>query len=235
MIKLLAIDMDGTCLPHQLTDQNSLFRYVISSNGAKVTDYHTQKTLYQSEIPKQTALSLLNACQNEKLGITAHIRHEYLLQGHSLVFLGRLVYRKDARKVRYVQNMEQTIQELSCDVEELQFYFFSKNSVPQLKMHLANYPSLRAACTGQYAEIFSSETSKGRALTHLAQSLGIAKSEIACIGDGENDLSMFEASGMKLAMGNAVEMLKKEADYILPDCDHNGVTEGAALLERMTT
>ena len=55
--------------------------------------------------------------------------------------------------------------------------------MPQLKMHLANYPSLRAACTGQYAEIFSSETYKGRALTHLAQSLGIAKSEIACIGD----------------------------------------------------
>lgn len=109
MIKLLAIDMDGTCLPHQLTDQNSLFRYVISSNGAKVTDYHTQKTLYQSEIPKQTALSLLNACQSEKLGITAHIRHEYLLQGHSLVFLGRLIYGKDVRKVRYVQNMEQTI------------------------------------------------------------------------------------------------------------------------------
>ena len=64
---------------------------------------------------------MLNACQSEKLGITAHIRHEYLLQGHSLVFLGRLIYGKDAKKVRYVQNMEQTIQELSCDVEELQF------------------------------------------------------------------------------------------------------------------
>ena len=69
---------------------------------------------------------MLNACQSEKLGITAHIRHEYLLQGHSLVFLGRLIYGKDARKVRYVQNMEQTIQELSCDVKELQFYFFPK-------------------------------------------------------------------------------------------------------------
>ena len=43
--------------------------------------------------------------QSEKLGITAHIRHEYLLQGHSLVFLGRLIYGKDAKKVRYVQNM----------------------------------------------------------------------------------------------------------------------------------
>ena len=116
--------------------------------------------------------------------------------------------------------MEQTIQELSCDVEELQFYFFSKNSMPHLKMHLANYPSLRAAYTGQYAEIFSSETSKGA---------------FWCIGDWENDLSMFEASGMKLAMGNAVEILKKEADHMLPDCDHNGVTEGASLLEMMTT
>lgn len=56
--------------------------------------------------------------------------------------------------------MEQTIQELSCDVKELQFYFF-QNSMPQLKMHLANSPSLRAAYTGQYAEIFSSEPSKG--------------------------------------------------------------------------
>lgn len=40
---------------------------------------------------------------------------------------------------------------------------------------------------------------------------------------------------MKFAMGNAVGILKKEADHMLPDCDHNGVTEGAALLEMMTT
>ena len=39
---------------------------------------------------------------------------------------------------------------------------------------------------------------------------------------------------MKFAMGNAVE-IEKEADHMLPDCDHNGVTEGAALLEMMTT
>ena len=26
---------------------------------------------------------------------------------------------------------------------------------------------------------------------------------------------------MKFAMGNAVEILKKEADHMLPDCDHN--------------
>ena len=40
---------------------------------------------------------------------------------------------------------------------------------------------------------------------------------------------------MKFAMGNAVEILKKEADHMPPDSDHNGVTEWAALLEMMTT
>lgn len=149
---------------------------------SKVTDYHTQKTLYQSEIPKQTALSLLNACQSEKLGITAHIRHEYLLQGHSLVFLGRLIYGKDARKVRYVQNMEQTIQELSCDVKELQFYFFQKlHAAAQnasCKLPVSSCCLHRSVCR----DLFIRTLQRG-ALTHLAQSLGIAKSEIACIGD----------------------------------------------------
>ena len=217
MIKLLAIDMDGTCLnsrshisaqtltalhtlaksgtlivpttgraltclPHQLTDQNSLFRYVISSNGAKVTDYHTQKTLYQSEIPKQTALSLLNACQSEKLGITAHIRHEYLLQGHSLVFLGRLIYGKDARKVRYVQNMEQTIQELSCDVKELQFYFFPKTPCRSSKCSLQTPRLFVLPAPVSMQRSFHQNPPKGRS-DASGQSLGIAKSEIACIGD----------------------------------------------------
>ena len=217
MIKLLAIDMDGTCLnsrshisaqtltalhtlaksgtlivpttgraltclPHQLTDQNSLFRYVISSNGAKVTDYHTQKTLYQSEIPKQTALSLLNACQSEKLGITAHIRHEYLLQGHSLVFLGRLIYGKDAKKVRYVQNMEQTIQELSCDVKELQFYFFPKTPCRSSKCILQTPRLFVLPAPVSMQRSFHQNPPKGRS-DASGQSLGIAKSEIACIGD----------------------------------------------------
>ena len=82
-----------------------------------------------------------------------------------------------------------------------------------------------AAYTGIYAEIFSKEASKGRALAALAEKLGIEKQEIACIGDGENDLSMFEASGLKIAMGNAVSGLKEQADYITATNNRDGVAE----------
>lgn len=81
MIRLLAIDMDGTCLngrsrisprtmaaleaahnagilivpttgrtltclPHQLAARRDLYRYVITSNGARVTDLQTSQTLF---------------------------------------------------------------------------------------------------------------------------------------------------------------------------------------------
>ena len=60
----------------------------------------------------------------------------------------------------------------------------------------------------------------------MAQELGIERSEIACIGDGENDLTMFRAAGMKMAMGNAVEELKRAADIVLPSNEKDGAAEG---------
>jgi hydroxymethylpyrimidine pyrophosphatase-like HAD family hydrolase len=72
-------------------------------------------------------------------------------------------------------------------------------------------------------EIFDENASKGIAISKLAEHLGISKNEIACIGDGENDLTMFAQSGIKFAMGNAVEALKENADYILPDNNSDGV------------
>ena len=65
-------------------------------------------------------------------------------------------------------------------------------------------------------------TSHG-AVNRVRKILGIKKEEVACIGDGENDLPMFEASGMKFAMGNAVDVLKEKADYLLPSNNEDGV------------
>lgn len=56
----------------------------------------------------------------------------------------------------------------------------------------------------------------------LADHIGVRKEEIACIGDGENDLSLFAASGLKIAMGNAVENLKIQADYVTETNDRDG-------------
>jgi Cof subfamily protein (haloacid dehalogenase superfamily) len=53
---------------------------------------------------------------------------------------------------------------------------------------------------------------KGVALSELAQLLSIPVAEIAVIGDGGNDVAMFERAGLSIAMGNAVPQVQAAAD-----------------------
>lgn len=277
MIKMLAVDMDGTCLnsrsqmtdetllalrraaaagitvvpatgrnlgciPHRLAAETlhegnvpghkteceknkGLFRYVITSNGAVVADIRERRVLFRAMMPKEDAVSLLRDCRGIPLGRASHICHRYLMQGKLLTAAGYLFYGRDASGVYCVRDMEKIIRESRFGVEELQFYFLSGDAKRRLRDVLKDYPGLSAAYTGIYAEIYSAEASKGNALAALSRHLGISRSEVACIGDGENDLSMFSAAGIRIAMGNGVRELKERADYITDSNNKNGVAK----------
>lgn len=66
---------------------------------------------------------------------------------------------------------------------------------------------------------------KGYGIRYIQQKLGISKEETAFIGDEESELSGFQESGLKIAMGNAVQILKQNADYITADVAHDGVKQ----------
>ena len=54
-----------------------------------------------------------------------------------------------------------------------------------------------------YLDITHPLANKGVALSEIAKLLGIPLAEVAVIGDGGNDVAMFERSGLSIAMGNA--------------------------------
>lgn len=53
--------------------------------------------------------------------------------------------------------------------------------------------------------------------------LHIKKNEIIGVGDSYNDFPLLMASGLKIAMGNAIDELKSIADFIAPSVDDDGV------------
>ena len=55
---------------------------------------------------------------------------------------------------------------------------------------------------------------KGVALSEFAKLMAIPLAEIAVIGDGGNDVAMFERSGLSIAMGNAGPEVKQAADFV---------------------
>ena len=70
-------------------------------------------------------------------------------------------------------------------------------------------------------EIGHPDGSKGAALGHLAQSLGVSREEIVAVGDSPNDVDMIQWAGLGVAMGNAPDDVKASADQVtLPASDH---------------
>ena len=76
-----------------------------------------------------------------------------------------------------------------------------------------------------YIELIKPGVNKATAIERLAEKYSIPMEFVLAIGDSNNDLTMIEAAGFGVAMGNANENVKKIAGYEVTDCDHDGIAE----------
>lgn len=97
-----------------------------------------------------------------------------------------------------------------------------------LGLHLAKKAGLKlAVITGRYSEaverrgkeldfdyVFQGVSDKTSVLREILIKEGLSLSEVAYIGDDLNDLPILKQVGVKLAVSNAVDEVKEEADYI---------------------
>jgi hypothetical protein len=66
------------------------------------------------------------------------------------------------------------------------------------------------------------DASKGNVVKYLSTLYDIPTSDIATIGDMQNDLSMFAVSGLSVAMGNADDEVKSAAREVTTSNDDEG-------------
>jgi len=62
-----------------------------------------------------------------------------------------------------------------------------------------------------YLDVTNKEANKGAVVDYLSSHLGVAADEIATVGDSPNDVLMFKRSGLAIAMGNASDQVKAQA------------------------
>ena len=74
-----------------------------------------------------------------------------------------------------------------------------------------------------FLEILPQNVNKAASLEKLLNRLGATREELMAFGDGYNDISMIKYAGMGVAMDNANEKVKAEADYIAPSNDEDGI------------
>ena len=75
----------------------------------------------------------------------------------------------------------------------------------------------------EFTDITARGADKGRALRLMAQHEGFDVSHTIAFGDGGNDATMVREAGIGVAMGNAIDSLKCEADFVTTSVDDDGV------------
>ena len=208
--------------------------YIISSNGASCYDELKKKEIFKEPIKKEVVKQLLEYAHENEYTIKFNYNEEMVLN--------KAAYPDEKDKEKTIQELENIIENenivqyvvSSPDIEkmlELKRYlakkFYDIKIVNESKK-LKN-PELKPS-KNYYCDITSATISKGKAVQMICEYLDLTGKEIITIGDGENDISMFNITPNSVAMGNALEYIKKQVKYVTSSNDEDGV---AKVLEKL--
>ncbi len=175
---------------------------IITNNGAKAFDVSTKKVIFEQLIERD---DIIETCLSfRKLKIPVYVQDnerdvkftkKYIPQKPFNVFGLHLKPGKADLAISAVSHLPS----------------ISVHKIPGWKKDTEAIIASHVRATKQYAVL------------ELAKYLKINTHEIIVVGDGENDLPLFMAAGLRIAMGNAVPGLKEIADYIAPSVEDDGV------------
>ena len=75
----------------------------------------------------------------------------------------------------------------------------------------------------EFTDITANGADKGKGILAIARHDGLDPAHTIAFGDGGNDSSMIRQAGIGIAMGNAIDALKQQADYVTTTVDDDGI------------
>jgi len=206
--------------------------YIIASNGATTHDAASGALLRGRYIPKPAAQAITAAALERGLNCTVFTGglgyserrfYDALMDDYRLH--GNLAYGQASRRPS-----DDLIAHIARDghgVENICIDTLVGSVHRAMAEEMRRWPALRAVTTrghrGVNLEIGHPEADKGLAFLELARALGIDRSETLAIGDDGNDLGLLQAAGTAVAMGNAIDEVKRACARVTADNDHDGV------------
>ena len=111
------------------------------------------------------------------------------------------------------------ISALDLSREAAEALTFRYRSHPRISVILASLPY-----NGLWAVDFTLKgVDKGSGVARMGKMLGVVPSDMACVGDSYNDLPMFAACGLAIAMGGSPTDIKGAAALTVPTVEEDGL------------
>lgn len=212
--------------------------YIIACNGSIIKNTETGEYIHKVTFTNEEVLNLRNIFLEENADyMMLYTDEQAITEAKNNKGVENSGVNAGENKTK-VENIEDVIKNnsnlvnLLCiiggDVTVLEKIISKVNKLDEIETSvICSYLYKTEASTfeSKYIDIMKTGCSKKNAIHILAEKLGIKQEEIIVMGDGGNDISMFECAGLKIAMENAEEFLKEKADFITASNNDNGVAK----------
>ena len=187
----------------------------VTINGALC--FVGQKVISCKDIPKEAVQTLVHDAQEKDYGLIVVGEKDVAVldsQGEvDRVFRGEIA----VENLVQVKPLEEVLQQRILQLTP----FFSETYERDIMKRIPSCTSGR--WHPAFTDITKKGADKGEGIRAMTAHLGLDFRNTIAFGDGGNDLSMIKAASIGVAMGNALDSLKSEADYITTTVDDNGI------------
>lgn len=130
------------------------------------------------------------------------------------------------RNVRYVKDFEKFIKDYKDNTNQI-IIAGEDDELEKIKVYLNSNDfsdvDIRYDLWDRYIFIVPKNCTKAYGLEILSKHFNIDVDDMIAIGDQMNDIDMIKKAGMGIAMGNAHDTIKKEANFITKTNEEDGV------------
>lgn len=211
-------------------------RYAIATNGAVIHDLEKKTIIDTRMLTWELAMELLNFVNDYPVMYDPYIEGRGITERRFLENLSHYCLSEALQEmVKNTRDIHPDIidyvKKAGKPVEKINLFFPDMEGRARLRADLDKWDNILVTSSiPNNLELNALGASKGEAIYRLADHLGISRDQTMAIGDGENDFTMIRMAGVGVAMKNASEELKAEANYITETNDEDGV---AAAINRL--
>lgn len=212
----------------QYINQLNIKGYIICCNGAIVKNIEKNKIVYRKSLNKDTAYYIIDFLFRNNLN--------FLVYTDDVVFSN-----KDNTRAKHFEYLNESMPaHLRTPIE-----YFDLNSIDNIgdreiikillveddenlidfvTVYLKQFSNISVVSSAKgLIDIWAQNISKGSAVKVLSEKTGVNLENVIAFGDNYNDVELFEAVGMPIAMGNAVEHIKSIAKFETLTNDDDGI------------
>lgn len=219
----------GTTYAIRKSEEAGLSEYVVSSNGSEIYNYQTKEKIFARNIPKDTVKQVYEYCTSHNMTI--------ILNSFTNRYINIEKYDYNDDPVTYFNDIDNLLAENDIN----QIIILSKNYERMLvlpNVFLDKFPNLKTVHSSvallehqpihnkeYYHDLVLEHTSKGTGIAELLDYFNIKPEEAIAIGNGYDDLTMFDVVDTSVAVANANNLLKENATYITDNALNDGMAK----------